>query len=134
MSKEFTKEDIEKMSLIDESQFPFTTDHKKCLNCQQKDRLEHSCLCFSCQWHLSGVASDLKQNHIARRQLRDIESELDKHGITVYFDDDSISSVIEKVNTAIHRESNQSYREELNTQLIRLEQLVRLGLKWESGY
>lgn len=134
MTQEFTKEEIEKMDLIDESKFPFTVDHTKCLQCQQQEREEHSCLCFSCQWNLSGVGLDLKRNREARRQFKDIESELDNFGITVYFDTDSISSVIAQVNEAIAKETNFSYREELNTQLIRIEQLVRLGLEWESGY
>lgn len=120
---------------LDEEKFPFKIDHKKCLNCQDKDRVEHSCLCFSCQWHLSGVGNDLKRHLKGKAALRDIEFIInDIVTPSIYFDETKVDEAINQIDFAIKTETQEDHRDLLVIQIMRLKQLSRLGLNWESGY
>lgn len=135
-----------KNDFINEEIYPFKIDHSKCLSCQQIDRLDPKSdtyqqdlvngqkgqyLCSSCQWHLSGVSDQIRKTSKGRDQMRNIESNLSNLGIDIYFDTDSIETIKAKVYSKLDDDND---TKELEIELLKIEQLQRLGIKWDSGY
>lgn len=119
--------------LLDESKYPFTIDHSKCLSCQREKGNPH--LCSSCQWELSGVGDNIKRNQRAKSQLRDIEFILDNlMRKSFYFEETTIKDAIDLVETEINESEYTDDKTKLIIQLERIKQLDKLGLDWNSGY